>query len=260
MDTLTDPSESKMSFPTEEMQQTNTSTWDIRPPPGSPPGSPIPRPMSAASTSMLSDGDNPELLSRTRSMHRPQSQYAHQRMSTGIDTLLAGMSAYPEIPVQDTGNSMTQMRRPHLDRLDVAYYRLYWQPRTPLPSQQPLYPDDPSLSSFNIEHIPPPRLAGNYMAYICNREGIHMSRVKMYINARQRPDGQDEIQLVHPNDRIQRGQSTCGSSENNPYMLTVEMGSGDGGNGDREAAGRPVNIFVRGARWIGRGIKFCLGC
>ncbi|KZO89925.1 hypothetical protein CALVIDRAFT_436045 [Calocera viscosa TUFC12733] len=51
----------------------------------------------------------------------------------------------------------------------------------PLHSRERIHADDPSLAEFAFEHLSPPGSVSSLRHYICRRENIHLSRVRIYI-------------------------------------------------------------------------------
>src|SRR5437868_5717886 len=87
----------------------------------------------------------------------------------------------------------------------------------------PIESTDPSLGTFYLEHVPPPRKGKNYIAFICAREKIHVSRVKLYVNEGSELMGEERLRLVDRDEILRRGPNECGASSTNPLMITVEM-------------------------------------
>ncbi|KAG8909137.1 hypothetical protein FRC01_007110 [Tulasnella sp. 417] len=139
--------------------------------------------------------------------------------------------------------------------LPHAFYRLYGTSSSlkgaqrPLPSQNPLYREDPSLATFFVDYVPPPLRARDYIAYISELEGIHPSRITLFL--RSQPMGGDMIleveaeQIKDPDDIITR-RTASETTDRRPIMVTVELGSDEYGDVDLSSKGTPLPISLKG--------------
>ncbi|KAG8939135.1 hypothetical protein FRC04_006950 [Tulasnella sp. 424] len=149
------------------------------------------------------------------------------------------------------GGSST--RSSGLENLHPAYYRLYWKPSTALPSLQPVDSSDPSLSSFYVEHVPPPRKGKNFLAFVCDREQIHITRAKLYVNIIGIA-GEEQLRLVNPAESLKRTATSCGATPDNPLLVTIEMPPDGQGVRNREHAALPLPLALRASRAMGKAI------
>ncbi|KAG9041741.1 hypothetical protein FS837_011817 [Tulasnella sp. UAMH 9824] len=162
--------------------------------------------------------------------------------------------------------TLTRLRERDLDSdLPHAYYRLYGTSSSlkgaqrPLPSQTPLYREDPSLTTFFVDYVPPPLRAKDYIAYIAELEGIHPTRITLYL--RSQPMGGDMIQEVEaeevkdPDDFITR-RTASETSDRRPIMVTVELGTDEYGDVDLNSKGSPLPMSFKGiARSMSRTVS-----
>ncbi|KAG8896329.1 hypothetical protein FRC01_011873 [Tulasnella sp. 417] len=139
--------------------------------------------------------------------------------------------------------------------LHSAYYRLYWKPSAALPSLFPIDTNDPSLGTFYLEHVPPPRKGKNYIAFICAREKIHVSRVKLYVNEGSVQTGEERLRLVDRDEVLRRGANECGASSTNPFMVTVEMAPDSQGYRNRNDAAQALPLVLRTSRSFGNLVR-----
>ncbi|KAG8941482.1 hypothetical protein FRC04_004191 [Tulasnella sp. 424] len=138
--------------------------------------------------------------------------------------------------------------------LHLAYYRLYWKPSAALPSLLHFDASDPSLATFYLEHVPPPRKGKNYIAFICAREKIHVSRVKLYVNEGSML-GEERLRLVDRDEVLRRGPNECGTSSANPLLVTVEMAPDAQGQRNRGDAAQPLPLVLRTSRSLGNLVR-----
>ncbi|KAG8906044.1 hypothetical protein FRB99_007701 [Tulasnella sp. 403] len=73
------------------------------------------------------------------------------------------------------------------------------KPSTAFSSHHPVDSEDPSLARFYREHVSPPRQVRNYIAFICDREKIHPSRVELFINMISEETGTEELVQLNKN-------------------------------------------------------------
>ncbi|KAG8910872.1 hypothetical protein FRC00_007418 [Tulasnella sp. 408] len=152
--------------------------------------------------------------------------------------------------------TLKRLRERDLDNdLPHAFYRLYGTSSSlkgaqrPLPSQTPLYREDPSLATFFVDYVPPPLRAKDYIAYIAELEGIHPTRITLYL--RSQPMGGDMIQEVEaeqikdPDDFITR-RTASETSDRRPIMVTVELGADEYGDVDLNTKGTPLPMSFKG--------------
>lgn len=88
----------------------------------------------------------------------------------------------------------------------------------------PIYANDRSISSFDVEHVPPPRSAQNYISYIAQRECIRPDGVKVYLT---RPGSSPEL-VSNPDVVLNMSdglQTICGRTIERPLLLVVEPNS-----------------------------------
>ncbi|KAG8914269.1 hypothetical protein FRC01_004145 [Tulasnella sp. 417] len=134
--------------------------------------------------------------------------------------------------------------------LPVAYYRLYGVAATssgaqrPMPSRGPIYDTDPSLASFFIDYVPPPLQAKDYIAYICELEGIHPSRVTLFLRTRAvREGGRSvaEAQEIQSDEDIITARTASLTSEDCPIMVNVQLEVGAYGEVDLDTKNTPLS-------------------
>ncbi|KIO16987.1 hypothetical protein M407DRAFT_246870 [Tulasnella calospora MUT 4182] len=161
---------------------------------------------------------------------------------------------------------LKRLRERDLDSdLPHAYYRLYGTSSSirgaqrPVPSQTPLFREDPSLATFFVDYVAPPLRAKDYIAYIADLEGIHASRITLYL--RSQAMGGDMIQEVEaeqikdPDDFITR-RTASETSDRKPIMVTVELGADEYGDVDLNTKGTPLPISLKGmARSLSRTVS-----
>ncbi|KAG9041740.1 hypothetical protein FS837_011816 [Tulasnella sp. UAMH 9824] len=143
---------------------------------------------------------------------------------------------------------------PHLSpasELPVAYYRLYGVAATsrgaqrPLASRSPIYETDPSLASLFIDSVSPPLRAKDYIAYICELEGIHPSRVTLFLRARavrEEVSSAAEAQKVQNDEDIITSRTASLTSEDSPIMVSVVLEVGAYGDLDLDKKSTPLSI------------------
>lgn len=163
-------------------------------------------------------------------------------------------------------NMLKRLKERDLDSdLPGAYYRLYGTSASirgaqrPMPSQQPLYREDPSLSTFFVDWVPPPLRAKDYIAYIADLEGIHPSRITLYL--RSQPMGGDMIQEmeaeeIKDQDNFITKRTASETSDRMPIMVTVALGTDEYGDVDLNTKGTPLPISIKGmARSLSRTVS-----
>ena len=103
-----------------------------------------------------------------------------------------------------------------------------------------------SCSHIYAEHVPPPRHAIHYLLHICAKEGIHASRVKLYLASATSPDlrpaVRDELVTVLP-----------AESEKETLHLNIDMPV----EADRGVAAQSVGICTRSGRTLGKCTVAC---
>ncbi|KAG8881701.1 hypothetical protein FRB99_004712, partial [Tulasnella sp. 403] len=142
---------------------------------------------------------------------------------------------------------------PARDSLHINERLTIGKPSAAFPSHQPIDDDDPSLSRFFREHVAPPRLVRNYIAFICERERIHPSRVELFINMVSEETSTEELVQLNKNATLRVGPRECGSSEKNPLLVTVEADEGMESQMKREDVIHPLPLWVEGGRAVGTG-------
>lgn len=86
----------------------------------------------------------------------------------------------------------------------------------------PIFANDVSLASFDVEHVSPPRLAHNYISYICQREQLKISSVKLFLTTTRAPP--EEVKDQNKVINMTRSDRLCGRDLNRPLLLVVEWG------------------------------------
>ncbi|TDL15395.1 hypothetical protein BD410DRAFT_796446 [Rickenella mellea] len=145
-----------------------------------------------------------------------------------------------------TVTSFPNIRGPNLNKLTKVYYRLLTISSGPYSSMYPIHADDPSLAFLYAEHVPPPGLADNYITFICTREQVHKSRVRMFISVRAIGAGmhEAEYEAVEPTDKISLLEGGRGLTEEDPLRISINLPPG----GDKQEAFRPLPLWVEGRR------------
>ena len=101
------------------------------------------------------------------------------------------------------------------------------------------------VSHVYAEHVPPPRRAYHYLLHVCAKEGIHPSRVSLYL----RENGSSNLRPATPDEPVQ-----LGSQEEGKETLHFNI---DMKNEDREVAAQSIGACTLGSRAMGRGLKGC---
>ncbi|KAG8978548.1 hypothetical protein FRB90_008401, partial [Tulasnella sp. 427] len=117
----------------------------------------------------------------------------------------------------------------------------------------PIDEADPSLSTFFVEHVPPPRQGKNFLAFVCDRELIHISRVKLYIKTTSET-GEEHLRLVDPIETLKQTPTSCGVTPENPLLVTVELAPDGIGMRHRDDATRPLPLALRASRAMGGAV------
>lgn len=110
--------------------------------------------------------------------------------------------------------------------------------------RSPIYEGDPSLASLFIDCVSPPLRAKDYIAYICELEGIHPSRVTLFLRARAvREEGScaAEAQKVQNDEDIITAMTASLTSENSPIMVNVVLEVGAYGDLDLDRKSKPLS-------------------
>ncbi|KAJ3553679.1 hypothetical protein NM688_g3482 [Phlebia brevispora] len=153
---------------------------------------------------------------------------------TGIETMSIGRYT------SATLETFPYDRAPNLQKLTRVYYRLYTRTGGAYPSRHPEHADDPSLSHIYSEHVPPPRLAEHFLLHVCAREGIHPSRVQLFVQSESgpelRPAVHDEVLKPLPPE-----------SEKETLHFNIDMPK----DAAREVAAEPVGVLTSGGRAVG---------
>ncbi|KAG8899152.1 hypothetical protein FRC00_001859 [Tulasnella sp. 408] len=143
----------------------------------------------------------------------------------------------------------------HREHLTPSAVKLYLTPQQgvaatsrgaqrPLPSRSPIYETDPSLASLFIDCVSPPLRAKDYIAYICELERIHPSRVTLFLRARGvREEGSSaaEAQKVQNDEDIITARTASHTSENSPIMVSVVLEVGAYGDLDLDTKSKPLS-------------------
>ncbi|KAL5532379.1 hypothetical protein ACEPAF_5949 [Sanghuangporus sanghuang] len=133
----------------------------------------------------------------------------------------------------------------------------------PYNSLYPIDAEDDSLSFLHASRIPPPGLAADYVRYICNRETIHYTRVKLYTSSPTRsvysrtpyslktlPDD-PAFRLAVPDAPLRLRTGGCGSSRENPLVLYLDLDP----SMDRTRAAFPVSKLERQGRRVAKAVR-----
>jgi len=137
---------------------------------------------------------------------------------------------------------------PNLQKLTKVYYRLSTK-YGPLQSRRALHADDPSLSFFYEQHVPPPKLCENFLAHIASKENIHPSRMSLFVNKEVKkvvkhwPVGRNDV--VH----LEHAVVTPGYEARHAaseLFVHVELSR----TADREEADDPLPVCTRAARTL----------
>ncbi|KIO16988.1 hypothetical protein M407DRAFT_33369 [Tulasnella calospora MUT 4182] len=151
--------------------------------------------------------------------HPPQGGVTSER-STALERRISLR------PGGGVGGSRWSLQQEELPRrgkeIRKGYYRLY-TPSGILFSSNPIYANDISLSTFDIEHVPPPRLAENYIAYVAQRENLRPSGVQMYITRLAgNPEPVANLQTAINMDHLDKD---CGRTRQRPLLFVVQGNS-----------------------------------
>lgn len=123
--------------------------------------------------------------------------------------------------------------------------RITASPFGPYNSNYAIHADDPSLSFIYAQHVPPPGLTRNFIALICAREGIHPSRVQIYLAQDDKNEGPLELPRVEPvedNAKLLLRKGGCGSNELNPLLVHITVSRPR----DRNGVSQRRSVFVTG--------------
>ncbi|KAG8976883.1 hypothetical protein FRC05_002820 [Tulasnella sp. 425] len=140
------------------------------------------------------------------------------------------------------------------------YYRLFGVAQSskgcqqPMPSRYPLYDDDHSLTTFFTEDVPPPLRVKDYIAYISQKEGIHQSRISLFLRRGESESVGSEIETVaevqevtNVNDIVTAKRASF-SSEKDPILVKVKLEVDKRGNVLFGTKNKPLARFS--IRWI----------
>lgn len=118
----------------------------------------------------------------------------------------------------------------------------------------PLYDDDHSLTTFFTEDVPPPLRVKDYIAYISQKEGIHQSRISLFLRRAESESVGGEIAMVAEaqevtsvND-IVTAKRALFSSEKDPILVKVKLEVDKRGNVLFGTKNKPLARFS--IQWI----------
>lgn len=118
----------------------------------------------------------------------------------------------------------------------------------------PLYDDDHSLTTFFTEDVPPPLRVKDYIAYISQKEGIHRSRISLFLRREESESVGSEIETVaeaqeatNVNDIVTAKRASF-SSEKDPILVKVKLEVDKRGNVLFETKNKPLARFS--IHWI----------
>ncbi|KAG8950861.1 hypothetical protein FRC04_007093 [Tulasnella sp. 424] len=175
---------------------------------------------------------------------------------SGVAMYFMQPGARPELVKNlDRVISMDPSARQNLDvELPLAYYRLFGVASSsrgaqrPMPSHHALYEDDLSLTALFIDYVPPPFRAKDYIAYIGQLEGIHPSRITLYLCAKS-VVGEIEAEaqeIENPEDAV-APKTASSTSETNPILVNVELEVDQHGNLHFGTKSKPLpSLSIRG--------------
>jgi len=129
---------------------------------------------------------------------------------------------------------MRRHNHPHYQRLTTGYYRLHQKNGEPLHSRERIHADDPSLAEFAFEHLSPPGSVSSLRHYVCRREAIHPSRVRIYIPHAHSSDQPDLDRAAKWRDPLPTNR---GNDENWAFKVEVKMHDDEDLHDLRHAAG-----------------------
>ncbi|KZT57323.1 hypothetical protein CALCODRAFT_517537 [Calocera cornea HHB12733] len=171
---------------------------------------------------------------------RPEGGELITRPPAAVQPMVQQRQLGPAMAI--TGDGVTSletfpMRRhnhQNYQRLTMGYYRLHQRNGEPLHSRERIHADDPSLAEFAFEHLAPPGSVSSLRHYICRRESIHPSRVRIFIP--------HAISSSKPDlDRAARWRDPLpinrGNDENWAFKVEVKMHDGEDLHDLRHAAG-----------------------
>ncbi|KZT44605.1 hypothetical protein SISSUDRAFT_1056935 [Sistotremastrum suecicum HHB10207 ss-3] len=197
------------------------------------------------------DDGSPSIIATGADSRLARVQEWHDNVPLGVAPTISEqpimsptMSVSGIDPLDGTTETSFPLRGPNLDRLDKVHYRLLSTTIGPIPSYRPFQADDNSISFVHLQHIPPPRTAEKLKTYICSREKIHKSRVKLYKTSEVDSMKQE---LVSPEETIRNQFFTA----DNAIIMSVELGP----DGDRKTAATPLDLHVIAARTVVEGTK-----
>ncbi|KAG8950862.1 hypothetical protein FRC04_007094 [Tulasnella sp. 424] len=161
---------------------------------------------------------------------------ASPELVSNLDTVI-NMELEPknELPGRNypPPDALTSLPYRNLDgELPCAFYRLFGVASSskggqrPMPSHYPRYEDDPSITTFFVDYVPPPLRVKDYIGYIGEQEGIHPSRITLYLRAKS-VDGEilvsAEAQEVKNVEDILTAKTASFTSEKEPILVNVEL-------------------------------------
>ncbi|KAG8892219.1 hypothetical protein FRC01_014283, partial [Tulasnella sp. 417] len=153
--------------------------------------------------------------------------------------LLIVVEANSELPSRraPSQDSLSSLPLRNLDtELPYAHYRLFGvgpsskAAQRPMPSHYPLYEDDLSLSALFIDYVAPPLRAKDYISYIAELEGIHPSRITLYLSPKVEGGGVAEAQEIRKVEEIVTMETASSASERRPIMVNVRLEIDEYGN------------------------------
>ena len=118
-------------------------------------------------------------------------------------------------------------------------------PFGPYDSYHSIHADDPSLSFFYAQHVPPPGLTRNFISLICTREKIHPSRAEIYLREVKGYESDSELPPTTPMEedvQLVLRKGGCGSNELNPLIVHITISR----QMDRTEAAKRRSVFVTG--------------
>ncbi|TDL15396.1 hypothetical protein BD410DRAFT_902615 [Rickenella mellea] len=146
----------------------------------------------------------------------------------------------------DTLTTFPNVRGPNLGKLTKVYYRLLGKHSGPYRSLFAIHADDHSLSFIYAQHVPPPRIAENYISFICDREQIHRSRANMFISTHKAGAQVHEMEysVVQSMEKYLLREGGRGLSEDDPFLISIDISS----TLSRDAASQPLPLWVEAYR------------
>ncbi|KAG8930269.1 hypothetical protein FRC00_001210 [Tulasnella sp. 408] len=162
-------------------------------------------------------GSSPELVSNTDAV---------LNMSDGLQTICGRSRQRPLLLVVEPNSELPSRRYPSQESLrDLPLRDL----DTELP-HYPLYEDDLSLSALFVDYVPPPLRARDYISYIAELEGIHPSRITLYLSSQAEGSEIAEAQQIRKLGEIVTAETASSTSERHPILVNVKLEVDEYGN------------------------------